>query len=524
MKKETMNDAWHTPDFTPYGDDFHQDPNQNDPGNHPNNKRRKILIVVLSVSLGVLALASAALGVLGWMKYNGVNLPLPFDPTATEPTKPFTFEANTLVSGIDIGGMTVPQAKIYLEKNKKQLTKPINIDLHIEDNETQLTQDDFEYTYDIDDVVDQIKADIDAERSTVETVYTVTSTVKDSSVDKKVNSLSEEYNVAPSNARVSEFYPYAKNRFAYESEQVGYEIDEEDLTRQLHAALCGKLEEVMLEVATEKLEPTVTEEFLRKNIVKLSSYQTYSTNTSNATNNMKVSLKSCNGSILEPGEVWSFNDCTGDSNLEANGYKSAHVIYQGKLINGIGGGICQSSSTIYNAAIRANLKIEERYNHKWASSYVPTGLDATIDYPYLDLKLSNPTDYQMFLECKVVDSTLYASFWGVKTGDYDEIKTRNQQGEKGSDSYGVRAWRVYYKDGKKISEEELPYSSYDLEHGIVFHSAENDSRAVDTNVDEPNNQGAPEPTKATEPPETTAAPPETEPTDVTEATEPSKTE
>ena len=524
MKKETMNDAWHTPDFTPYGDDFHQDPNQNDPGNHPNNKRRKILIVVLSVSLGVLALASAVLGVLGWMKYNGVNLPLPFDPTATEPTKPFTFEANTLVSGIDIGGMTVPQAKIYLEKNKKQLTKPISIDLHIEDNETQLTQDDFEYTYDIDDVVDQIKADIDAERSTVETVYTVTSTVKDSSVDKKVNSLSEEYNVAPSNARVSEFYPYAKNRFAYESEQVGYEIDEEDLTRQLHAALGGKLEEVMLEVATEKLEPTVTEEFLRKNIVKLSSYQTYSTNTSNATNNMKVSLKSCNGSILEPGEVWSFNDCTGDSNLESNGYKSAHVIYQGKLINGIGGGICQSSSTIYNAAIRANLKIEERYNHKWASSYVPTGLDATIDYPYLDLKLSNPTDYQMFLECKVVDSTLYASFWGVKTGDYDEIKTRNQQGEKGSDSYGVRAWRVYYKDGKKISEEELPYSSYDLEHGIVFHSAENDSRAVDTNVDEPNNQGAPEPTKATEPPETTAAPPETEPTDVTEATEPSKTE
>ena len=520
MKKESMNEAWHTPNFSPYGDDFNQEQNFNNGNNSPRNKRKKTLIVVLTVSLSVLAVAAISLGVLGWIKYNGMNGL--FVPPETEPSKPFTFEDDTIVSGLSIGGKTVPQAKIFLEKNKTKLTKPISIELHIEDNETYLTQDDFEYAYDIDDVVDRAKADADAQLSTATRVYTVTSTVKNSSVEKVVEGLCEEYNVEAANAHVTEFYPYAKNRFAYDPEHVGYHIDTEDLTRQLHAALGGKQEQLMLEVATEKQQPEVTEEFLRNHIVKLSSYETYSTNTSNATNNMKVSLAACNGSIIEPGATWSFNGCTGDSNLESNGYKSAHVIFQGKLIDGIGGGICQSSSTIYNAAVRANLKIEERYNHKWASSYVPTGLDATIDYPYLDLKLSNQSGYQMFLECKVVDSTLYASFWGVKSGDYDEIKTRNEQGEKGSESYGVKAWRVYYKDGKKVSEEELPYSSYDLEHGIVFYSAENDSRATDTNVDEPNNQGAPEPTKPPEP--TTEAPPATEPAVTEEATETTKTE
>ena len=123
------------------------------------------------------------------------------------------------------------------------------------------------------------------------------------------------------------------------------------------------------------------------------------------------------------------------------------------------------------------MKVEERYCHKWASSYVPTGLDATIDYGNLDLKLSNPTDYQMFLECKVVDNTLYVSFWGWKSDSYDLIMTRNKLTNKGSSSYTVKAWRVYYKDGKEIDSESLGSSTYDTENGYVFIDANNDPRA-----------------------------------------------
>ena len=123
------------------------------------------------------------------------------------------------------------------------------------------------------------------------------------------------------------------------------------------------------------------------------------------------------------------------------------------------------------------MKVEERYCHKWASSYVPTGLDATIDYGNLDLKLSNPTDYQMFLECKVVDNTLYVSFWGWKSDSYDLIMTRNKLTNQGSSSYTVKAWRVYYKDGKEIDSESLGSSTYDTENGYVFIDANNDPRA-----------------------------------------------
>ena len=198
-------------------------------------------------------------------------------------------------------------------------------------------------------------------------------------------------------------------------------------------------------------------------------------NTEYGTSNMAVSLEACNGSIIDPGEQWSFNECTGDSNLESNGYKSAHVISEGKIIDGIGGGICQASSTIYNAAIRANMEVEERHNHQWASSYVPTGLDATIDYPNLDLVLSNPTDFQMFLECRVDGNTLYASVWGVKSDYWDEIHTRNEVSDKGSKSYTVRAWRIYIKDGKEVDSEELFKSTYDLDYGVVFIEADNDT-------------------------------------------------
>ena len=136
------------------------------------------------------------------------------------------------------------------------------------------------------------------------------------------------------------------------------------------------------------------------------------------------------------------------------------------------------------------MTVEERYNHKWASSYVPTGLDATIDYPRLDLKLSNPTDYQMFMECKLDGKTLIVSIWGYKSDTYDTIKCENEMVKKGESSYTVKAWRVYIKDGKEVKKESLGSSTYDSKNGYIFKNAENDSnvKAVsNSNNDEKKN-------------------------------------
>ena len=82
----------------------------------------------------------------------------------------------------------------------------------------------------------------------------------------------------------------------------------------------------------------------------------------------------------------------------------------------------------------------------------------------------------MFLECRVEGSTLYASFWGVKSDKWDDIHTRNEVTDQGSKSYTVRAWRIYLKDGKEVDSEELFKSTYDLDYGVVFIAADNDAK------------------------------------------------
>ena len=146
----------------------------------------------------------------------------------------------------------------------------------------------------------------------------------------------------------------------------------------------------------------------------LASWETYSTNDANGNQNMKVSLKACNGSIIDPGETWSFNGCTGNSNDTSLGYASAGVIVDGDFTDGVGGGICQSSTTIYNAAVRSNLTIAERSPHTYPSVYAKSGFDAAIDYGNLDLKLKNDSKYQVFLACYMEGTTLHATFYGIK--------------------------------------------------------------------------------------------------------------
>ena len=437
--------------------------------------RNKIIIIVSAAAAVVIAAAVIIFCVA--LMNNGSD-------SSDSASKEFVLAENTKVSGLDISGKTPAQAKTYLEQNKKSFIKPVKFTVKIGDETEVLTQNDFEYEYNIDQVVSQIEADTRGDKSIADAKYEVKATPTEKSVTDKSVSLCEEHYSEPKNAYVTEFHPYSDNRFDIEEAKSGISVDKDDLKKQLNNAFNSGKSEQTITAYTEETSAEVTADFLKKNIVKLASYETYSTNTENATSNMRVALASCNGSIIDPEEIWSFNDCTGDSNLKSNGYLPANVIVNGKIEQGIGGGICQASSTIYNAAIRSGLSIYERAPHEWASVYVPTGLDATIDYPNIDLKLENISDYQVFLECKLVNYTLYATFWGVKNPDYDEIKVRNELGETKGSKYYVNAYRVYYKDGKKTGEKELPSSYYDLKNGKVFYPADNDAGAVDSDVDD----------------------------------------
>lgn len=443
----------------------------------PVNKTRIFLIAGISAAV-------VALGAAGFFIFNSLSSSAPDKEALAE--NAFVFENKTVISGIDVTGKNLKQAKLLLGLSKKDFINPVSFSVNVNGNTTELKESDFEYTYNIDEVIEQARQDVlnGVRPSGDEALtYTVKALVTEDSINRNTDAVCKEYDTDPTNAYVTNFYPYADHRFDIADAVDGCKVDAVDLKSRFVAAFDNGDNFCNIDAKVDTAPAECDADTLRGSLVKLSSYETYSTNTANGTSNMKVSLAACNGSIIDPGETWSFNGCTGDSNLTSNGYKSASVISNGKVEQGIGGGICQSSSTIYNAAIRANLTVEERYNHKWASAYVPTGLDATIDYPNLDLKLSNPFKFQVFLECKVVGSTLYASFWGVKTGNYDDIHTHNEISSQGGKTYSVRAWRVYLKDGQEIDREELPNSTYDSDHGVVFIQADNDTKAVDTNVD-----------------------------------------
>lgn len=114
-------------------------------------------------------------------------------------------------------------------------------------------------------------------------------------------------------------------------------------------------------------------------------------------NNIILATRSINGRILMPGDTFSFNDIVGERTAE-KGYQSAPVIIGNKVDSDLGGGICQVSSTLYNAILRANINSEERAHHTLPSHYVPLGMDATVDYGNIDYKFKNTLDYPIYIE------------------------------------------------------------------------------------------------------------------------------
>lgn len=127
----------------------------------------------------------------------------------------------------------------------------------------------------------------------------------------------------------------------------------------------------------------------------------------NRMNNLKIAANNLNNTIIKSGETFSFNETMGPSTKE-KGYKEAKIFdADGNVIMGYGGGICQISSTLYNAALELNLEIIERHSHSKKVQYVEDGKDAAISYNRLDLKFKNTLNYDILIECKVDNNKVY---------------------------------------------------------------------------------------------------------------------
>jgi vancomycin resistance protein YoaR len=147
----------------------------------------------------------------------------------------------------------------------------------------------------------------------------------------------------------------------------------------------------------------------------VSSYTTIYGGIPNRIHNVQLVAHLVDDKLIAPGATFSFNQTTGDRNA-AKGFLEAPVIVNGEVTTGLGGGVCQVSTTVFNAAFEAGLKITDRTNHSLYISHYPQGRDATVDYPDVDLKFVNDTGHWLLLRTFVGSSSLTVNLYGTPTG------------------------------------------------------------------------------------------------------------
>ena len=229
------------------------------------------------------------------------------------------------------------------------------------------------------------------------------------------------------------------------------------------------------QVTTQLLEDVLFRDVLAQAESPYNSYE------ANRTTNVRLATEKVNDIILLPGEEFSFNNIVGER-TEERGFKPAIVFAGGEMVDGVGGGICQVSSTIYLATLRADLEVTERATHAYTVSYVPLGQDATVQWGYLDYKFVNNTAYPIRISAVMSESMLTVTIYGTKTEPEKRIEVESvtlntypfqtsyifneelpygyqRQTQSGKDGYQCETYQLIYM-GDTLVERRLANKSY----------------------------------------------------------------
>jgi hypothetical protein len=345
-----------------------------------------------------------------------------------------------------------------------------------------------------------------------------------------------------------------------EPEVVGYtpSVDLDKANEQLAMAAAGEtlvftFDETQANITKEELEPMLFRD-------KLYSYgSVYDSSNSGRTTNLRLACEAIDGTVLQPGEIFSFNDVVGERTAE-KGYKEATVYVSGDSVPALGGGICQVASTIYYCCMYADLDIVEREEHMFFVTYVPGGLDATVYWGSQDFQFKNSTDYPLRVDAYLSNGRVQIELWGTDVNDYtveidsNKISTTNFESivkeGTGTDQSGYTGYvyeivrRVYDANGNLIRTDTtadldnmggLGTSTYNKRDKVTYTGSSSSSGSSgnrDDDDDEPTTTPSTSPSTqpssspSTEPTTTPTTAPSTEPTqapDTSTSTTPSDT-
>jgi vancomycin resistance protein YoaR len=287
----------------------------------------------------------------------------------------------------------------------------------------------------------------------------------------------------PVNSMVHSF-DFNTKTFTFTDDQPGARIDPDGLYAQLTELLDSGVTQKELRVVPEKILAEVTKTELKNSFGLISAYTTQTTKDNNRNTNIKLSAQAISGKTVLPGEIFSFNGATGER-TSAKGYKEAPAISGGQSKDEVGGGVCQTSSTLFNAVVRADLEIVERNPHAWPSSYIEKGFDATVNWPGLDFKFKNNTEWPIFIIAGYSNRKVTVNIYGMSLGpgvtiDLESelvrtipqpeginyvVNTNLAPGESkktvsGRKGYEVTTWKIWYQGNREIKREVLFKTTY----------------------------------------------------------------
>ncbi|WP_051585938.1 VanW family protein [Caldanaerobius polysaccharolyticus] len=405
-----------------------------------------------------------------------------------------TIAKNVYVDNINLGGLTKEAALAKLKEQYDGVLKK-SLTLLWDRGEKIVSYSDLGVSYNYGEVIDRayavgkdknimkaLKEIYDASKYGVRLQLQMNIDTK--KIDDILTAIAKEVNVPAEDAKLI----FNKGTFTVIPDKKGKKLDvaasKEEILKSIKAG--GQL--VRLKV--DEIMPKYTAEFFSRVNTKIASFSTkFNPADANRTDNIKVAAKALNGTLLMPDEEFSLNKTLGPR-IISNGYKSAPVIVNGKLVDDVGGGVCQIATTLYNAVLRANLAVTSRIHHQFPVSYVPPGLDATIAGDWFDFRFKNTSKYPVYISSYVSGNRFNVDIYGdnylngmtfefksdvikvnkAKTIYVDDNKLpygKEEIERPAHDGVVVDVYKYTYRYGKLISKEKLYRDTYETVDAIV---------------------------------------------------------
>ncbi len=376
-------------------------------------KHNKVALIVACVLALIAATAGIALGVYTW-DY-GIIAP------------------GITISGVPVGNLTKEQATAKLDNKIKQTldqTVKFSADgktIEVKAGELGLSlkaTDALEQAYAVGRQGSIPQKAADKSRAAQGLALALKTNWDDKKLTETLNNSVGKFNQP---AKDASFTINDQNQMDIKDSQVGKIIDVPALIAKLKSQDIFAPKEIKVELKED--QPKLTKATLESQKITglVSKFSTqFNASQTNRAENLRVAAASLDKFVIKPGETFSFNQVVGPRSDEA-GYKNAPVIVGGELVPGLGGGVCQVSTTLYNALLLADVAIVERNNHSLAVHYVPLGRDATVAYPSLDLKFKNNTGAYLMIRSRVQGSTITFELYGQPKPNREVIITSSTE-------------------------------------------------------------------------------------------------